>query len=165
MPEQRLDSLRDLLVEEVRDLYDAEHQIIAALPKMISGASSARLKQKFEKHLQETKEQVGRLERVFALLDLSPAREPCVGMAGLLKEGQKVLEMKGEPAVCDAALIGAAQKVEHYEIAGYGTARTFAQTLGLEEVARLLQRTLTQEAATDELLTDLAQSSINRKAA
>jgi len=162
---ESLHSLKDLFVEQLQDMYNAERQIIAALPKMIDGASSPELKEDFRNHLEVTRDQAQRLERVFAMLDLPAEEHFCAGMAGLLKEGEDVLEMDAAPAVRDAALIAAAQKVEHYEIATYGTLRTFARTLGFTDAAGLLQKTLREEAQTDELLTRVAESGINRKAA
>lgn len=162
---EQLNSLHDLFVTELRDILDAEHQITDAMPKMIDAASSPMLKSRFEQHLKQTREQITRLHEVFDKLQLKPEREPCEGMAGLIKEGEKVLDLPGYPNVKDAALIGAAQKVEHYEISAYGTLRTFARTLGMPDVANLLQTTLKEESGTDEMLTQLAERSVNKKAA
>jgi ferritin-like metal-binding protein YciE len=161
------DTLTDLLVEELQDLYDAEKQLTQALPKMAEAAFDEELREAFEQHLGQTKGQVQRLEKIFTELKVSPKSKHCPAMAGLIEEAQELLSAKGEadPDVIDAGLIVAAQKVEHYEIAGYGSARTFARTLGAENVANLLQETLNEEAETDRKLTSLAESSINLDAA
>jgi ferritin-like metal-binding protein YciE len=156
-------TLNELLVEELKDLYSAETQITKALPKMAKAASHKELKAAFQEHLEETKAQIERLERVMELLEATPKGKKCKAMGGLIEEGEEKLELKAEPAIKDAALIGAAQKIEHYEIAGYGTARTFAEILGQNEVAELLQATLDEESATDEKLTELAET-INEEA-
>jgi len=161
----QLDSLHDLFVMELKDIYDAEKQIVDALPKMIDAVSAPTVRSKFEQHLKTTEQQVERLREVFRKLDMEPEREHCEGMAGILKDGEKVLEMEGDPAARDAALIAAAQKVEHYEISSYGTLRTFAQTMGHHEIARLLETTLGEKKTTDKMLTEVAERSINRKAA
>jgi len=153
----KMESLHDLLLDELKDLYSAETQLTKALPKMAKAAASDDLRTAFEQHLQETQGQVERLDKIFEQLDESPKGKRCKAMVGLIEEGKEVLELDGEDSVLDAALIAAAQRVEHYEIAGYGTARTHAQLLGLDEIANLLQETLDEEAACDEKLTDLAQ--------
>ena len=160
-----LSSLQDLFAEELRDLYDAEHQIIDALPKMIEAASSADLKAALNRHLKLTEGHVDRLEEVFKARGVEAKRKKCDGMAGLLAEGQKVLEADMTPEVRDAALISAAQRVEHYEIAVYGALRTYAQQLADLESARLLQTTLDQEADADRSLSQLAEFSVNLLAA
>jgi ferritin-like metal-binding protein YciE len=152
--------LEELLQDELKDLYSAENQIIKALPKMIKGSESAELKRAFERHLEETKRQVERLNQIGEELGMKMTGKKCKGMEGLIEEGKEMLEELNEENV-DAGLIGAAQKVEHYEIAGYGTARTHAELLGLKRVAKLLQQTLDEEAATDKKLTALAESIIN----
>jgi ferritin-like metal-binding protein YciE len=162
---ESLHSLRDLFVAQLRDMYSAEHQIINALPKMIEAASAPELKQDFQQHLEVTREQAQRLERVFALLEMPAEEHFCEGMAGLLKEGEEMIQHDGSPMVRDAGLIAAAQKVEHYEIATYGTLRTFARTLGLDDAAGLLQKTLREESQTDTLLTQVAERSVNKRAA
>lgn len=154
----KLESLHDLFVDELKDLYNAENQLTKALPKMVKAASSEDLRTAFENHLAETQRQVERLERIFKELETSPKGKKCKAMAGLIEEGREMIEMDGEDAVKDAALIAAAQRVEHYEIAGYGTVRTYAQLLGFDEAANLLQETLDEEAAADEKLTQLAQN-------
>ena len=159
-----LDSMQDLFVEELRDLYHAENQLIKALPKMAKAASAPELKTAFEEHLEVTREQVVRLEEIFKDLDLSPKGKVCKAMLGLIEEGKEIIEEDGEPAVKDAALIAAAQRVEHYEMAGYGCVRTFARVLGLSKAEKLLQTTLDEEGEADHALTDLAESVINQKA-
>jgi len=148
----------DLLKEELQDLYDAENQIIQALPKMVDAASSEELKSAFEDHLEQTREQVKRLDRVFKSIGEKPQRKTCEGMQGLLKEGEKIIAEIAKSPVLDAAIIGAAQKVEHYEISAYGTARTMAEMLGQQDAAELLEETLEEEKATDETLTEIAES-------
>src|SRR4051794_36052198 len=137
----KLDSLHDLLVSELKDLYSAENQLVKALPKMAKAASSAELRDAFTQHLEVTRGQVERLEQVFAELDVSPRGKKCKAMEGLIEEGKELLEEDADPAVLDAALIAAAQRVEHYEIAGYGCVRTFAEHLGYDKVVRLLEET------------------------
>ncbi len=159
-----LESLRDLYVEELKDLYSAEQQLVKALPKMSKAASSPQLKKAFDKHLRVTEKQVQRLERIFSDLDESPRGKKCVGMEGLIKEGQELIKEKPEPEVLDAGLISKAQHVEHYEIAGYGAVRTYAQLLGEQKHADLLQQTLDEEGEADKSLTQLAESSINVEA-
>lgn len=161
----KLKSLDDLLVKELRDLYSAEKQLVRALPKMAKGAQSSALADAIKTHLEETKEQVERLEQIFEMLDVSSRGPKCAAMEGLVEEGSDMLEEEGEAAVIDAGIIAAAQRVEHYEIAGYGVARTFARLLGHDKVADLLQTTLDEEAATDKKLTELAESEINVEAA
>jgi ferritin-like metal-binding protein YciE len=160
----KLDSLKKLYVEELRDIYSAETQLVKVLPKMAKGASSAELKQAFEDHLEQTKEHIERLEEIFNRLDQKPTGKTCKGMKGLLEEGSEMLEEEGEESVIDAGLIGAAQRVEHYEIAAYGTVRTFANLLGEEEAADLLQQTLDEEGETDKHLSELAEEIVNQEA-
>jgi len=148
----------ELFKEELEDLYDAEKQIIQALPKMVEAASSEELKSAFEEHLEQTKEQVKRLDRVFKSIGEKPQGKTCEGMQGLLKEGEKIIAEIPKSPVLDAAIIGAAQKVEHYEISGYGTARTMAEMLGQQDAAELLEETLEEEKATDDNLTEIAES-------
>jgi len=159
-----LDSLHDLYVNELKDLYNAENQLLKALPKMAKAASSPALRAAFEEHLKVTQTQVQRLETVFEGLGVSPKGKKCKAMEGLIEEGKEVLAEEGDPRVKDAALIAAAQRVEHYEMAGYGCVRTFATQLGFEEAAALLQKTLDEEGAADKELTDLAQTEINSEA-
>jgi ferritin-like metal-binding protein YciE len=154
----KLESLQDLYVDELKDLYNAETQLTKALPKMAKAAASEELRTAFEEHLEETKHQIERLETIFKELDASPKGKKCKAMAGLVAEGQEMMEMDGEDAVKDAALIAAAQRVEHYEMAGYGTVRTYAELLGYDKAAKLLQETLDEEAAADAKLTELAKN-------
>jgi len=153
-----MQSLRDLMIDELKDLYSAENQILKALPKMIKKATSPDLKQGFEKHLKETEGHVERLEKIFQELEESPKGKKCKGMEGIIADGKELMEEDAEAEVMDAGLIGAAQHVEHYEMAGYGCVRTYAELLGLNDVAKLLQKTLDEEKATDEKLTDLARN-------
>lgn len=153
-----MESLRDLMVDELKDLYSAENQILKALPKKIKKATSPELKQGFEKHLKETEGHVERLEKIFKELDESPRGKKCKGMEGVIADGRELMEEDAEPEVMDAGLIGAAQHVEHYEMAGYGCVRTYAELLGLDNIAKLLQKTLDEEKATDEKLTELARN-------
>ncbi|MGI8978617.1 MAG: ferritin-like domain-containing protein [Pirellulaceae bacterium] len=161
----KLGTLQELLTDELKDLYSAENQLLKALPKMAKAASSPELKAAFEEHLEETKGQVDRLVTIFEQLEGSPKGKKCKAMEGLLEEGSEFIEAEGDEAVKDAGLICAAQKVEHYEIASYGCARTFATLLGLDEVANLLQDTLDEEGNADKKLTELAETVINVEAA
>jgi ferritin-like metal-binding protein YciE len=156
--------LRDLFEEELKDLYSAEQQIIKALPKMADASTSSDLRDAFAHHLEETRAHVERLELVFERQSMSGKGKKCEGIEGIIKEGAELLRAEAEPEVKDAGLIGAAQRVEHYEIASYGTARTFAEQLGEREIAKLLQETLNEEGATDKKLTQIARR-INVKAA
>jgi ferritin-like metal-binding protein YciE len=156
-----MDSLRELYVEELKDLWSAENQILKGLPRMIKAASHPQLKRAFTKHEAQTRMQVKRLERICKDLGESPRGKKCVGMEGLIQEAKELLSDKPEPNVLDAGLISAAQHVEHYEMAGYGTVRTWAKLLGYEDHVTLLQQTLDEEKATDQLLTDIAESQIN----
>jgi ferritin-like metal-binding protein YciE len=157
------EGLRKLYIEELKDLYNAETQLVKALPKMAKGADSDELRQGIEEHLEQTKNHVQRLEQIFQSLGESPKGKKCKGMEGLIEEGSEVLDEDFEGAVLDAAIIGAAQRVEHYEIAAYGTARAFAETLGEDNQVKLLTETLDEEKETDEKLTELA-SEINQQA-
>jgi ferritin-like metal-binding protein YciE len=160
----KLDSLEKLYIDELRDLYNAENQLLKALPKMAKHASHQELKQAFETHLDQTKEHVERLDEIFEELDEKPTGKTCKAMKGLIEEGSEFLDADGDESVLDAALIAAAQRVEHYEIAAYGTVRTFANMLGENEAAELLQQTLNEEGETDKLLTGLAESVVNVEA-
>jgi ferritin-like metal-binding protein YciE len=160
----KLDTLEQLFISELRDLYSAENQLLKALPKMAKGASSPELKDAFEKHLEQTKGHVERLEELFKQLDESPKGKTCHGMKGLIEEGSEILKEDRQDSVLDAGLIVAAQKVEHYEIASYGSVRTFANLLGKGEAARLLQSTLDEESETNEILNRLAESIVNPEA-
>lgn len=159
MPE----GLRELYIDELKDLYSAENQLVKALPKMAKAASSDELRQGFEQHLKQTQGHVQRLEKIFQALGESPKGKKCKGMEGLIEEGSEAMEEDYEDSVLDAALIGAAQRVEHYEIAGYGTVRSMAETLGESDHVSLLEETLEEEKETDEKLTELA-SHINTDA-
>jgi len=161
----RLESLHELLVHVLQDLYDGENQLLESLPEMASAASSTDLRAAFEAHLKETEGQVERLKQVFQLLGESPEGKTCLGMEGLIEEGSELIEEDGDPTVKDAGLIVAAQKVEHYEIATYGSACVFAETLGLQDVKQLLKQNLAEEEATDRKLTQLAERVINVEAA
>jgi len=156
--------LQELLVDELKDIYSAENQIIKALPKMAKAASSPELKRAFERHLEETKRQIERLDQIGEALDIKMTGKKCKGMEGLIEEGKEIMSEDLEDDTLDAGLIGAAQKVEHYEIAAYGTARAHANLLGLNKIARLLQQTLDEEGNTDKKLTQLAESIINVEA-
>ena len=161
----KLNSLRDLLLEELRDLYSAETQLIDALPKMAEAATSRGLKLAFEHHLEETRGHVSRLEDIFQQIGEKSSGETCEAMKGLIKEGEVLVKAEGSPDVRDAGLIGAAQRVEHYEMAGYGTARSLARRLGENQVAETLQQTLNEEAKANEKLTSIAESQVNVSAA
>ena len=160
----KLNTLQKLYTDELRDLYNAESQLLKALPKMAKAASSEELKEAFEQHLEQTKGHVKRLEQVFEGLDEKPKGKTCRAMKGLIEEGSEILEEDGETSVRDAGIIVAAQKVEHYEIAGYGSVRTFAHLLGQNKAAELLQATLDEESETNEVLNRLAESVINPEA-
>lgn len=153
-----METLKELLVEELKDLYSAEKQITKALPKMVKAASSEKLKSAFQDHLKQTEEQVKRLEQIFEELGESPRGKKCKGMEGVLEEGAEMMQEDAEPEVKDAGLIAAAQHVEHYEIAGYGCVRTYAHLLGMKKVVKLLETTLEEEKTTDQKLTKLAEA-------
>jgi ferritin-like metal-binding protein YciE len=153
----RVRTLEQAFVEEIRDLYDAEKQLTRALPKLAKGANSEDLREAFREHLEVTKGQVARLEQVFEMIDQKARSKTCKAMRGLVEEGQEQLETEAQDVVKDLLLIGAAQKVEHYEISGYGTARTMAQQLGQPEAAGLLEETLKEEEMTDKKLTQIAK--------
>jgi ferritin-like metal-binding protein YciE len=159
-----METLRDLYIDELKDLWSAEKQLVAALPRMAKAANDPQLAKAFNTHLRETERQVKRLEQVFKSLGVSPRGKKCVGMEALIEEGKELIKEKPEPSVLDAGLIAKAQHVEHYEIAGYGTVRTYAQLLGEQDQARLLQQTLDEEGNTDKILTELAERSINVEA-
>lgn len=159
-----LDTLKDLYIEEIKDLYSAERQLVKALPKMARAANDKNLQQAFRTHLKETAQHAARLEQICKELGVSPRGKKCVGMEGLIEEGSELIKEEPDPDVLDAGLIAKAQHVEHYEIAGYGTVRTYARQLGFENQAELLQQTLDEEGRTDHLLTELAESGINVEA-
>lgn len=160
-----MEALQKLLIHEMSDLYDAEQQIVKALPKLIQSASSSELQQALKEHLSVTQKQVKRLDEAFQALGEDREETKCKGMAGLIAEGEDILKEGFEPSTQDAGIIGAAQRVEHYEIAAYGTARTLAQTLGNSEVADLLEESLEEEKEADERLTEIAESAVNAEAA
>jgi ferritin-like metal-binding protein YciE len=160
----KLDTVEKLYISELRDLYSAENQLLKALPKMAKAASAQGLKDAFETHLEQTKGHVERLEQIFEQLDESPKGKTCHGMKGLIEEGSEILKEDGEDAVLDAGIIVAAQKAEHYEIASYGSVRTFANLLGKDDEAELLQSTLDEESETNEILNRLAESVVNPEA-
>lgn len=159
-----METLRDLYVSEIKDLYDAENQIIKALPKMIEVTSSDELRSAFQEHLHATQQQVDRLERVFGLLGEKPKARKCDGMRGIISEGEDVLDANAGPAILDAALIASAQRVEHYEIAAYGTVCAYAKQLGFDDQLELLHETLEEEKEADERLTQIAEDVINVEA-
>jgi ferritin-like metal-binding protein YciE len=159
----RKDSFRQLYVDELKDLYSAETQMVKTLPKLAKTSSSAELRQAFEEHLRQTSEHVARLEQIFEMLEEKPSGRKCLGMEGLVKEGAETMQEDYDEQVMDAAIIGAAQRVEHYEIAGYGTIRAFAELLGEDEHVSLLQQTLEEEKQADEKLSQLAEQ-INAEA-
>lgn len=158
------DSLDALFLDQIQDIYDAEQRLTQALPKMAKAASDPQLKNAFEHHLQETQQQVNRLEQVFKLIGQKPASKTCEAMKGLISEGEEVIEATGDDAVRDAALIAAAQRVEHYEMAAYGSARAFALRLARPDAAELLQQSLDEEGAADHRLTELAEGVVNPQA-
>ena len=161
----KLTSFEEMFVETRKDIYDAEHQITDALPKMAAAATSPELKKSFNLHLEQTENQITRLDKVFELLGEKASRKKCVATAGLVAEGQEHIKETEKGPLCDAGLIESAQKVEHYEIASYGTVRTYATLMGKPEIAALLDETLKEEEATDQSLTKLAESVINSRAA
>ncbi|MFO0951604.1 MAG: ferritin-like domain-containing protein [Isosphaeraceae bacterium] len=160
----KLDSLKTLYIDELRDLYSAENQILKALPKMAKAASSKTLQTAFKAHLKETEGQVERLTQIFEQLGESPKGKTCLAMEGLISEGEELMSQKAEPEVLDAGLIAAAQRVEHYEMAGYGTVRTYARLLGETEAEGLLQATLDEEGKTDKKLSQIAEQVVNPEA-
>jgi ferritin-like metal-binding protein YciE len=160
-----LKTLEDLFLHDIKDLYNAEQQLVKALPKMAKAASSEKLRQGFEEHLEQTRGHAERLETIFDQLGKTHRGAKCDAMKGLIEEGEKLIDQNAAPEVKDAGLIGAAQRVEHYEIAGYGTARTLARRLNRTEAEELLQLTLDEEKETDEKLTQLAESEVNEPAA
>jgi len=161
----KLETLRDLMCHELKDIYDAEHQITEALPVMAREASAPDLKNAFTEHLEQTRTHISRLEQVFQQLGVPAERQTCAGMKGLLTEGKQLMKENADPDVMDAGLIAAAQRVEHYEMAAYGTVRTYASELGDQSICSLLQQTLDEEGETDKKLTRLAVGHINLEAA
>jgi len=159
-----MESLKELYVDELKDLYSAEKQLVKALPRMAKNASNPELKQAFTDHLEETEGHVERLEQIFEMLGERPGGKKCKGMEGLIEEAKEMLEEDASEEVLDAGLISKAQHVEHYEMAGYGTVRTYAQQLGLDDQAQLLQQTLDEEGKANDLLTQIAEASVNLEA-
>ena len=160
-----MSTLQDLLIDELKDIHSAERQLVLALPKLIDGANSETLSQALSEHLAETKAHVNRLEEIFTTLEKSPLGKKCLGMEGLIAEGEALIGDDGDPDVLDAGIIGAAQRVEHYEIAAYGTAIAHAEAMGRSEIADRLKQTLAEEVAADRKLTEIAEGGINRLAA
>lgn len=160
----KLNNLQDLFVHELKDLYSAEQQILQALPKMARATEHTELRRAFEEHEQMTRDQVSRLDMIADDLGLDLRGHKCKGIEGIIKEGEDLLGSRADPDVMDAGLIGSAQRVEHYEMAGYGTARTFARRLGHDRAAQLLQQTLDEEGQTDQRLTSIAEGMVNRDA-
>jgi ferritin-like metal-binding protein YciE len=160
----KMATLEDLYTDLLKDLYSAEKQLVKALPKMAKNAQSPDLQRAFHEHLRQTEGQVDRIERIFSDMGGSPRGKKCVGMEGLVEEGNELLQEDVDPNVLDAGLIAAAQKVEHYEIASYGTARAWAERLGYDKAARLLQETLEEESMANEKLTKIAESHVNMEA-
>ncbi len=159
----QVNTLKDLFIHQLRDLYSAETQLVSALPEMATAATSDDLKQAFQHHLDETKRQKERLEQLFSTMGTSPHGETCKAMEGLIKEGKEAIQLHGDPIVRDAALIAAAQRVEHYEMAGYGTVRTFANELGFNDAKSLLQETLDEEGEANKKLTSIAEGGLLSK--
>ncbi len=162
----KLENLQQLFVKELRDLYDAEQQITDALPKLVEAANSPELKNALQEHLAVTEQQISRLDKIFEMLSEDQTGETCKGMKGLLKEGDDIVSAGGDPSTVDAGIISAAQRVEHYEMAGYGTVRTYAELLGQQEMASLLQQTLDEEKEADQTLSQIASGvNVESKAA
>ena len=161
----KIDTLESLLTDELKDLYSAENQLIKALPKMAKNANTDELRRAFEEHLEQTREHAQRIERICEDMGISPKGKKCVGMEGLIEEGKEIMTEAEDPGVLDAGMIGAAQKVEHYEIAGYGTASAHARQLGFNNAVKLLEKTLEEEKLADEKLTKLAENQVNVQAA
>ncbi len=160
----KMSTLEDLFVDLLKDLHSAEKQLVKALPKMAKAAQASDLQKAFQDHLKQTEGHVERLDQIFSDLEGSPRGKKCVGMEGLIEEGSEIMQANAEPDVMDAGLISAAQKVEHYEMAGYGAARTWAQQLGYDRAARLLQETLDEEGEANKKLTAIAESHVNMEA-
>lgn len=158
-------TLHDLMIEDLKDIYHAEKQILKAMPKMIKSVSSDNVRQAFEEHFRQTEKQVTRVEKIFKELNMTPKGKKCLAMEGLIEEGKEIMQEDAEPVVMDAALIAAAQKIEHYEIAAYGTLKTYANQLGLKKVAQIAEEILNEEKMTDEKLTRIAEAEVNVEAA
>ncbi len=159
-----LNSMQDLVVYKLQAIYDAEQQALQAYPQIMDAVGSPELKHGLQQHMTQTQQQVQRLDQIFQQLGVQPGGQPCTSMQGLIQEAQQLIQQGGAPDVLDAAIIGAAQAIEHHEIAAYGTARTLAQQLGMQDAAQLLEQTLEEEKQTDARLTQLAEQSVNQKA-
>lgn len=160
----KLGSLKDLFLLELKDTYSAETMVLKSLPKMAKAASSPKLQEAFNEHLQETKGQIERLNQIFSTMGVTTKSKKCEAMEGLITEGEEIIDIEGDPAVKDAGLVACAQKIEHYEICAYGTLRTFAKELGQNDAVDLLEQTLEEEKKTDKLLTKIAEKGINKSA-
>ena len=159
-----LNSMQDLVVYKLQSIYDAEQQALQAYPQIVAAVASSELQQGLQQHMDQTQQQVQRLDQIFQQLGQQPGGQPCTSMQGLIQEAQQLIQQGGAPEVLDAAIIGAAQAIEHHEIAAYGTARTLAQQLGMQDAAQLLEQTLEEEKQTDARLTQLAEQGLNQKA-
>jgi ferritin-like metal-binding protein YciE len=159
-----MNSMQDLVSQKLQMIYDAENQALQAYPQMMGAISSRQLQQAFQQHMQETQQQVQRLDQLFQKMGMQPSSKPCIAMQGLIREGQQIIQEGGSPEVLDAAILAAAQAIEHHEIAAYGTARTLAQQLGMQDAARVLEQILDEEKKTDALLTQIAERSVNQQA-
>lgn len=159
-----MNSMQDLVVQKLQTIYDSEQQALKAYPQMMNAISSPQLKQAFQQHMQETQGQVQRLEQLFQQMGANPGGKPCVSMQGLIQEGQQIMQESGTPEIKDAAILAAAQAIEHHEIAAYGTARTLAQQCGMQDAARMLEQTLNEEKQTDARLTQIAEQNVNQRA-
>jgi ferritin-like metal-binding protein YciE len=159
-----LNSMQDLAIYKLQSIYDAEQQALQAYPQIVSAVSSPALQQALQQHMQQTQGQVQRLEQIFQQMGQTPGGQTCVSMQGLIQEGQQLIQQGGAPEVLDAAILAAAQAIEHHEIAAYGTARTIAQQMGMMEVAQLLEQTLEEEKQTDAKLTQIAEQNVNQQA-
>lgn len=160
----KLGNLRDLYLQELKDIYSAESQVMKALPKMVKAASSPKLQDAFREHLEQTRNQISRLDQIFQGLGVPTRGRRCEAMEGIIKEGEEMMTIDAEPSVRDAALIASAQKVEHYEMASYGTVKAYAKMLGEDEAVDLLDETLSEEMKTDKMLTKLAEKAVNKEA-
>jgi ferritin-like metal-binding protein YciE len=159
-----MNSMQELVTQKLQMIYDAEQQALQAYPQMMNAISEPQLKQAFQQHMQETQQQVKQLEQLFQQMGSQPANKPCIAMQGLIQEGQQIIKEGGSPEVMDAAILASAQAIEHHEIASYGTARTLAQQMGMNNAAQVLEQILEQEKKTDKLLTQIAERNVNQQA-
>jgi ferritin-like metal-binding protein YciE len=159
-----MNSMQDLVKQKLQMIYDAENQALQAYPQMMNSISEPQLKQAFQQHMQETQQQVKRLEQLFQQMGTQPSTKPCIAMQGLIQEGQQIIREGGSPEVLDAAILASAQAIEHHEIAAYGTARTLAQQMGMRDAANVLEQILEEEKRTDKLLTQIAERNVNQQA-